>query len=152
VPRSQHYLFVLRVLLLLSSSSTRQVVDSTRITNIRPSHSSNPTLVLSRVAIANETQLRTCRRTSKSHHPTLVATKDKNKNNLTNHHRSPQLASKLTTMAKERRTRHPSDPSDTNASNASKASKASSAPSPPLPPRRSTRLAGLVRNLPSPSR
>jgi hypothetical protein len=81
-----------------------------------------------------------------------VATKDKNKNNLTNHHRSPQLASKLTTMAKERRTRHPSDPSDTNASNASKASKASSAPSPPLPPRRSTRLAGLVRNLPSPSR
>jgi hypothetical protein len=81
-----------------------------------------------------------------------VATKDKNKNNLTNHHRSPQLASKLTTMAKERRTRHPSDPSDTNASNASKASKASSAPSPPLPPRRSTRRAGLVRNLPSPSR
>jgi hypothetical protein len=84
-----------------------------------------------------------------------VATKDKNKNNLTNHHRSPQLASKLTTMAKERRTRHPSDPSDTsasNASNASKASKASKASSPPLPPRRSTRLAGLVRNLPSPSR
>jgi hypothetical protein len=81
-----------------------------------------------------------------------VATKDKNKNNLTNHHRSPQLASKLTTMAKERRTRHPSDPSDTSASNASNASKASKASSPPLPPRRSTRRAGLVRNLPSPSR
>jgi hypothetical protein len=81
-----------------------------------------------------------------------VATKDKNKNNLTNHHRSPQLASKLTTMAKERRTRHPSDPSDTNASHASNASKASKASSPPLPPRRSTRRAGLVRNLPSPSR